>query len=154
VNLVTLFTAVVAQLPPSSSVGPPTPFQVAGVVMFGALLVLSLTAMFLGRATRREGIGWSLVWFCAAVAIIKPELTDTVARALGIGRGADIVMYCSVVTMMVGFMVVYVRLRRLQRELTLVVRHLALREANSPAGTWKAGLEGMDRESQENFWRT
>ena len=34
----------------------------------------------------------------------------------------------SVVVMMIGFMMVYVRLRRLRRDLTLMVRELALRD--------------------------
>ena len=82
-----------------------------------------------------------MIWFCAAVAILQPELTVRVAKALGIGRGADLVLYCSVVAMMVGFMMMYVRLQRLQRELTVVVRHLALREASVEAnpGTGVAG---------------
>lgn len=140
-NCLSMIAALVGESLPPSSAGPPTGFQTLGVVLLGALIVLSLAAVFLGRATRREGIAWALVWFCAAVAIIRPELTVRVAKALGIGRGADLVLYCSVVAMMVGFMMVYIRLRRLQRELTLVVRHLALREASGEAnpGTGVAG---------------
>jgi hypothetical protein len=130
VNLFSVIVVLVGESIPPSSAGPPTSFQTIGVCLLGTLFVLSLAAIFLGRATRREGIAWALVWFCAAVAIIKPELTVRVAKALGIGRGADFVLYCSVVAMMVGFMMMYVRLRRLQRELTIVVRHLALREAS------------------------
>ena len=53
----------------------------------------------------------------------------TVARKLGIGRGADLLLYCSVGVMMVGFLMVYIRLGRLRREITLIVRHLALKES-------------------------
>ena len=48
---------------------------------------------------------------------------------MGIGRGADLVLYCAVVVMMIGFLMTYSRLRHIQRELTLVVRHIAKREA-------------------------
>jgi len=51
------------------------------------------------------------------------------AHALGIGRGADLVFYCAVVIMMIGFWMVYVRLRGLRREMTMLVRHLAILEA-------------------------
>ena len=64
-----------------------------------------------------------------ASAFAWPEITTKIAHLLGIRRGADLVLYCSVVVMLVGFLVVYIRMRRLQRELTLIVRHLAIRDA-------------------------
>ena len=112
-----------------STAGPPTTFQTMAVIVLGTLVAISLTGVFLGRVTRREGLGWAVLWSCAAVAILRPEWTGRIARVLGIGRGADLVLYGAVVVMMVGFMMVYVRMRRFQRELTLVVRHLAIREA-------------------------
>jgi hypothetical protein len=140
-----MIAVLVGESLPPSSAGPPTGFQTIGVVLLGALFVFSLAAVFLGRATRREGLAWALVWFCAALAIIRPELTVRVAKAVGIGRGADLVLYCSVVAMMVGFMMMYVRLRRIQRELTLVVRHLALREASVEANP-ETGVAGANKQ--------
>ena len=125
---VPLCTFVVVSLAPSAA-GPPTTFQTMAVVVLGSLVALTLTGACLGRVTRREGVGWTLLWLCAAAAILRPEWTGHVARVLGIGRGADLVLYCAVVVMMVGFMMVYLRMRRFQRELTLVVRHLAIQEA-------------------------
>ncbi|MEK7731822.1 MAG: DUF2304 family protein, partial [Planctomycetota bacterium] len=45
------------------------------------------------------------------------------------GRGADLVLYCAVIVMLIGFFMVYARLRRLRRDLTLLSRHLAIRDA-------------------------
>ena len=95
----------------------------------GLFLILSLLAMRWGWATRRESLIWALVWLVAGGAIIWHDVTSVIARALGIGRGADLVLYCAVVVMMVGFLMVYVRMRRIRRELTLLVRELAIREA-------------------------
>jgi hypothetical protein len=104
-------------------------FQIVAVFVVGTLFVLSLLAMLRRWATRRESLLWALVWLTAAVAIIWPDVTGRLAKALGIGRGADLVLYCSVVVMMIGFLMVYTRLRHLRRELTLVVRALAIRDA-------------------------
>jgi hypothetical protein len=54
---------------------------------------------------------------------------SSVAHLLGIGRGADLVSYCGIVAMLVGFWMVYIRLLRLRREVTLTVRRLAILEA-------------------------
>jgi hypothetical protein len=104
-------------------------FQILAVALVTGLFCLSLAAMLRGWATRREGLAWAVVWLATGLAILFPDLTIVVAKALGIGRGADLVLYCTVIVILVGFFMVYARLRRLRRDLTLLTRHLAIREA-------------------------
>ena len=111
-------------------------FQILAVAVVTCLFVLSLLAMARGWATRREGFVWAVVWLATGVAIARPGLTADVAKCLGIGRGADLVLYCAVIVMLIGFFMVYARLRRLRRDLTILSRHLAIRDAapTAPAG--------------------
>ena len=113
-------------------------FQILAVSVVTGLLALSLLAMARGWATRREGLAWAFVWLCADIAIARPNLTTLVARTIGIRRGADLVLYCAVIVMLMGFFMVYARLRRLRRDLTVLTRHLAIREAASTSlkSTW------------------
>ena len=104
-------------------------FQILAVAVVAGLFCLSLAAMLRGWATRREGLAWAVVWLATGLAILLPDLTIVVAKGVGIGRGADLVLYCTVIVMLVGFFMVYARLRRLRRDLTLLTRHLAIREA-------------------------
>ncbi len=104
-------------------------FQILALAVVAGLLALSLAAMARGWATRKEGLLWAFVWLCAGAAIARPDLTTLFAQALGIRRGADLVLYCAVIVMLVGFFMVYARLRRLRRDLTLLSRHLAIRDA-------------------------
>ncbi|MCH7592822.1 MAG: DUF2304 domain-containing protein [Planctomycetes bacterium] len=104
-------------------------FQILALGVVGLLLLVSVTGVLRGSVARRDGILWTLLWLAAGIAIIRPGVTRVVAKALGIGRGADLVLYCAVVVMMIGFLMTYSRLRRIQRDLTLVVRHIAKREA-------------------------
>ncbi len=104
-------------------------FQILALLVVVCLFVLSLAALIRGWATRRETLLWMLLWLAAAVAIAWPGVTKIVANALGIRRGADLLLYCTVLVMMVGFVMIYTRLRRVRRELTLLVRHLAIRDA-------------------------
>ena len=104
-------------------------FQILLLVVLALLLVGSVAAMLRGWAARREGTVWVGLCMAAAVATVWPKLTGRVAEVLGIGRGADLVFYCAVVVMMVGFWVTYMRLRYLRRELTLLVRHIAILQA-------------------------
>ena len=104
-------------------------FQILALLVVGVLLLVSLIAVSRGSVARRDGILWILMWLAAGVAIAWPGLTQVAARAMGIRRGADLVLYSAVVVMMIGFLMTYSRLRKLRRELTLMVRHLAKRDA-------------------------
>ena len=136
-NLRQIFAVAIVNPIPESS----TPssginlFQILAVAIVGGLFALSVVAMFRGWATRREGLTWAFVWLCTGVAIVRPDLTVLVAGALGIGRGADLVLYCAVIVMLIGFFMVYARLRRLRRDLTLLSRHLAIRDATPTSPT-------------------
>lgn len=105
-------------------------FQILALVVLAFLFILTMLAGLRGWITKRAGMTWMAVWVTAGAAILWPQMLSRIARLVGIGRGADLLLYCAVVVMLVGFLMVYVRLRRLRRELTLLVRALALRDAD------------------------
>lgn len=104
-------------------------FQILALSVVGCLLILTVAAILRGWASRREGVFWTMLWLASAATLLWPDLTRMLARQLGIGRGADLLLYCTVVVGLVGFLMFYVRLRRLRRELTLLVRQLAIKDA-------------------------
>lgn len=104
-------------------------FQIIALLTLAGLIAATLTAVPRRIVNRREAAFLLMIWLVAAAAVAFPQLTVIAAKALGIGRGADLVSYCAVVLMLVGFTMIYVRLRRLRRELTLLVRELAIRDA-------------------------
>ncbi len=99
------------------------------VIIVGVLLIGSIVALLRGWAGKREGLIWAAVFLAALVAILWPGATSRVARTIGIGRGADLILYIAVIVMLAGFWAIYIRLRRVRREITLLVRHQALLEA-------------------------
>ena len=77
-------------------------------------------------------VAWAVraaVLAAAIVAIAQPLLVTRFANAIGIGRGADVVLYLFVLAFLAASFLFYSRYLRLERELTAVVSHLALREA-------------------------
>ena len=116
-----------------------TSFQWIAFAVLGVSFAVTLTLTVRRVITPRIGFAWGLLWIAAAVAIAKPELTATVARLLGIGRGTDLVLYVAILFMIFGFFAVYVRLRRVESDLTKVVRELAIRSADDSV------VDGDDR---------
>ncbi len=78
---------------------------------------------------RRATLLQSLVLTLVAVAILKPDLTQLAAEMLGIGRGADVVLYLSVLMLIGVSFYFHMRCERLQRDLTDLARFDSLRDA-------------------------
>ena len=109
-----------------------TTFQIAAFVLLGFALTATISLWLRRRASFRVAVAWSLLWIGAAVAIARPEITVRGAHFLGIARGADLVFYLAILGMFLGFFGVYVRFRRMESEMTRIVRELALRSPKEP----------------------
>lgn len=72
---------------------------------------------------------WLVVSVAAWLAILDPDATSRVSKWLGIERGADLISYLTTVAVLFGFWLLYIRLRRLRREITVLTRELALLRA-------------------------
>jgi len=119
-----------------------SPFQILALAVLFVLFVLTAIGGLRRWIGRGEALVWSAVWLAAGLAVLWPNATTSIARAVGIKRGADLLLYCGLVVMMVGFLMTYVRLRRLRREVTLLTRHLAIKEAQTSDPTESAGDTG------------
>jgi hypothetical protein len=106
-------------------------FQAMALAVFVALAAFTFSAGMRG-ARKRVVAFWLSVWFVGSVAVVWPRSTAVVARSLGIGRGADLLLYLSVLVMFIAFFYVYGRFRRIDRQLTQLVRRLAIQNAAPP----------------------
>ena len=102
------------------------------VVALGALLLLFVRDILL---VRREVLRRPAMIFRASVllavgtAIAWPQVTQVVAEAIGIGRGADAALYLAVLMLLAIAFYHQTRTAELRRQLTEVVRHLAIHDA-------------------------
>lgn len=107
-------------------------FQLIGLLAVAVMALLTAAAMARSPSRRVPLLPWLGLWLLAALALAVPDATTRFARLLGIGRGADVVLYCAVL----GGLLVAFRLsmaqRRVERELTVLVRELAIERARRP----------------------
>ena len=68
----------------------------------------------------------------AVVFIVNPDATNRLAWTVGVGRGADLVLYAFFPSAISMFLHLYRRSRQLDERLTKVVRHLAILESRKP----------------------
>ena len=62
------------------------------------------------------------------VVTIQPNLTARVAELLGVGRGADVIVYASLAALFFIVFRLMVKIEKLNREITKVVRNDALKK--------------------------
>jgi hypothetical protein len=106
-----------------------TPFQ---WILIGAISLLAAGTLLLrrgGALGRGATAVWLGVFAVGLLASIDPDRVTRVANAIGIQRGADLLLYLLVLAVLQGFLLIYIRLRRVRRDMTLVVRRMALLEA-------------------------
>ncbi len=65
----------------------------------------------------------------AIVFILWPDLTNTIANKLGVGRGADLVFYTSILIFWFVLLKLYLRIRQLEKSFTQIIRDQALKNA-------------------------
>lgn len=101
------------------------------LLLLGAAVVLVSLLSATGSARLRAGrrllfLGLILLFAAAAV---QPQAVNAVAQAVGVGRGADLVLYVLATAFLYLVLFVYQKFKQQERRLATVVRHLALLEA-------------------------
>ena len=81
-----------------------------------------------GHVGKGGVVFWTLFWLLVGVVALMPQTTDIVARFVGVGRGADLAIYLSLIALFFLIFRIFVKLEHVEREITTVVRKLALKE--------------------------
>jgi hypothetical protein len=92
------------------------------------------------RRHRRGGLSrlhlalWSLLWIAIIAVVVRPETASFLARRLGVGRGADVVIYLAVAVLFYLQFRQFGRLEDHERQITALTRELALKNLDEPHG--------------------
>lgn len=66
---------------------------------------------------------------CGIVFALKPDLTNIIAREVGVGRGADLIFYISILIFWFVSLKLYARIRKLEQQVTSIIREDTIRNA-------------------------
>jgi hypothetical protein len=99
--------------------------------MISTFILVALAIIFVYAGRQREVspqlILFLAVFFCAGGALaVAPDFANRVAHRLGVGRGADLLLYFAVLAGVFLTTHFYFRFRRIEKALEAVVRQVAL----------------------------
>lgn len=106
------------------------PLQII-VTIFVVLVVFRLTKKYQDNILKTSELaGWLFIWIVVLVVFWLPQTTSYLAALLGIGRGVDLAVYSAVLMIFYLIFRLYLKLDKQQKEITKIVRHLALSETD------------------------
>ncbi len=111
-----------------------------GQILFAAVLVFLVIYIFLLRTAHTDRFVYLALALGGILFVLAPDLSTDIAHTLGIGRGVDLVIYTFILAGLFYSVTITSELKRLNRQMTALVRQVALEnprlgKANPAAGT-------------------
>ncbi len=102
------------------------------LLVIGLVVIMAYALAQRGRSVlvANAVVGGSML---GLVLVAAPDLANLVANAVGIGRGADLVIYVFILLSLAAIFNLHLRLRSEREVTTRIVRELAIRGARAPA---------------------
>jgi hypothetical protein len=105
-------------------------FQIVFIGFCGVQAALALRRF--ARTRQLTSLAFVAAWTVAIAMIANPGVSTLVAQRVGIGRGVDFVTYCLLIVFLWGHYQHYLRYKRVENEVTALVRELAIAQAARP----------------------
>jgi hypothetical protein len=102
-------------------------FQILGFLLLSPFTIVSLVML----AHRQRAAGWTFLLssLIGYLLVLFPESSTSVAKALGVGRGLDLLFFILSVMTMTAIAVLYLKLNSQRNRLIEMARILSLLEA-------------------------
>ncbi len=99
------------------------------ILAFAVFAVARAAAQFRAGRLRAAGLlGFIILWMAVAAVALLPQSTTWLANAVGVGRGSDLVIYAALALLFYLSFRLFVKIEETQREITKLVRALALKD--------------------------
>jgi small membrane protein len=73
----------------------------------------------------REFLFWAVLWVAVGITVLLPRLTSFLANYLGVGRGADLVVYGSLIFVFYMIFRLFARQERMEKNISKIVEEIA-----------------------------
>lgn len=98
------------------------------ILLIVSLVLLLILYLRWFRTATYDKLIIFLLLLTGGLFVINPELTNRLANWLGVGRGADLLLYFSIVGCSFLFLLFYSKIKNLEEKITELTRNQALLE--------------------------
>ncbi len=104
-------------------------FQIA-LVVFAAFAIYKTWIQYSKKeASKYWAIAFSCLWLIVIAVALVPNLANVLANLVGIGRGADVIVYSAIVILTYTVYRLMLKQQKLSAEMTELVRAVAIEKA-------------------------
>jgi len=97
------------------------------IIVFAALVVLKIISSFQKKEISfKMLVFWLSLWLMILIVVLLPQTTALLAKMLGVWRGTDVMIYLSVVMIFYLLFRIFVKLEKIESNITVIVRKIAL----------------------------
>lgn len=96
------------------------------ILIFAFLIVITFFRKTTNYKQALVKIATVAFFFVSITAIVAPRLTDDVAIFVGVGRGADLMLYCLVIAFIINLLHQYKQNQEIQKKLETLIRRQSL----------------------------
>jgi len=115
-----------------------------GQLLFVVILVFLVVYIFLLRTAHSDRLVYLACALAGILLVLAPDLSSDIAHTLGIGRGVDLIIYVFILAGLFYSVTITSELKRLQRQMTSLVRQLAL---DNPHQGTRSTVESAEQKS-------
>jgi len=99
------------------------------ITLLAVVAFIGVVRRFIRGAVSRLGLFvWVIFWIAMGALVWNPNVTNSVAGFLGVGRGADAVLYVSIVVLFYAVFRLYGKSENLEHQLNELVKKIALKD--------------------------
>jgi hypothetical protein len=110
------------------------PLLVAGLLLIGAVYLNRFRSRIIDRIIILLILTTGILFVCF------PALTSRIANVVGVGRGTDLLLYASLISIAFLLTVFYAKIREMSQTITRLTREITLREVRN------GGTEDKERQ--------
>lgn len=100
-----------------------------------SLGLLGLATYSFTQRSRSRAVAWTMLLVCVfgEFLVLAPDVSNDIAHILGVGRGADLILYCFIVVSLGLILNLHLRLHAMNEDTTALARTIAMLTARPPA---------------------
>lgn len=99
------------------------------IIIFSLFVIYKAGLKFKNKdISKQEYALWIIFWITVIIATLMPKNIDKIAQFAGVERGADLIVYLSIVAIFYLIFRIFIHLEKIDREITTIVRKTALNQ--------------------------
>ena len=112
--------------------------MIALKIIISLFIAFAIINLYLQKKSKKISLSlfftWLILWVLVEIIFLKPDLASYLALKLGIGRGSDLIVYLSIITIFYLMFKTLEKINIIENQITKIVKEIAIQNAKKGEG--------------------